>query len=124
MGIDLNTLIGTSAAAITALSILYAGYRQITHSFASKRALERESILKIAKEEMAKIEAELEEKIKRLEIELEAQKMNVSRDLDHLREIYNAEIKALGEKIDDLRSDLSDQHSSMVALLTKLVNSR
>ena len=72
--------------------------------------------------EMAKIEEELSEKIKKLDIELRNQKDNIARDLSHLKEIYGAEIKTLASKIEDLREDLSQQHQSLVALLTKLVD--
>lgn len=122
MSMDLNTIIGISAGAVTTLGAIYTFYRHIRNGIQVKKEQERRDILKIAKDEMEKIESELLEKIKKLEIELEAQKLNVSRDLEHLREIYNAEIRALGEKIEDLRKDLSDQHSAMVNLLTKLVN--
>ena len=59
-----------------------------------------------------------------LKLELDTQKENVSRDLGHLREVYNAEIKVLGEKIENLRQDISQQHQALVGLLTKLVDSK
>jgi hypothetical protein len=39
-------------------------------------------------------------------------------------ELYNAEIKVLGEKIENLRIDLQAQHANLVGLLTRLVDAR
>lgn len=113
-----------AAGAVTAFGGLYAGARHLIVGHKRKKEEYRQSILNKANEEMAKIKTELEEKIKGLENELANQKENIYKDLGHLKEIYNAEIRTLGDKIDSLRSDLQDQHQSMVALLTKLVDSR
>lgn len=122
--IDMSTTIGITAGVVSVSGGIYTAFRHITLGSAIKREKYKEEILKQAKEELNKIEFVLSDKIKKIEIELESQKLSVSKDLGHMREIYNAEIKVLGEKIDTLRSDLQDQHQSMVALLTKLVNSK
>jgi len=124
MTLDWNTMIGIAAGVVTAVGGVYTGYRHISLSIKIKKEREREAILAHAKAELDLVEAKLNEKIKSLEIEIEAQKENINKDLGHLREVYNAEIKVLADKIDDLRNDLASQHSSMVALLTKLVSSR
>lgn len=124
MNIDLTSALGTAAVAIPVLSGLYAGYRHVRYGIKAKKDAERDAILFQATQEMKKIRKELEEKIQRLEEELQLQKDNISKDLTHMRELYSAEIKTLSGKIDDLRKDLQDQHSNMVALLTKLVDSR
>jgi septal ring factor EnvC (AmiA/AmiB activator) len=124
MTVDLNTAVGICAGAVTAIGGVYTTIRHVIASSKRKKAEHSQAILNEAKTEMAKIEASLNEKIKNLEVELQNQKDNISKDLAHLKEIYGAEIKVLGDKIESLRSDLQDQHSSMVALLTKLVNSK
>lgn len=124
MTIDVTTALEAAGAAVTAIGGVYGLIRHVVASSRRKKEEYRDSILKRAKEEMSRIEAELEEKIKDLKAELEAQKESVSKDLSHLKEIYNAEIKTLGEKIDELRSSLQEHQTSMVALLTKLVNSK
>jgi uncharacterized membrane-anchored protein YhcB (DUF1043 family) len=121
---DISTLLGTSAGAITAVSGLYAGWRHIRYSLAAKKDREKQAILDKAKDELDKVEAKLNEKIRLLHEEIEDHKQNITKDLGHMREMYDGELKNLGNKIDELRRDLSDQHSQMVALLTKLVDSR
>lgn len=121
---DIGTLLEGLGGAAAAISSSYAGVRHMVKRSKAKKAEARAAILAEANAEMLKIRAELEDKIRNLEVELENQKINLSKDLSHLREIYNAEIKVLGEKIDTLRADLADQHTSMVALLTRLVESR
>lgn len=83
----------------------------------------KQEIIKIARFEANEVRRSCEEKLKDLEIQLQIQKDNVAKDLVHLKETYNAEIKVLGEKIETLREDLSNQHQNLVALLTKLIDS-
>lgn len=124
MVIDIVTASEVLGGGATALGALYTSFRHIRFSLQAKKDREKQAILSEAYKKMADVESDLNQKIKNLEIELEAQKINVHRDLDHMREIYNAEIKVLGEKIDSLRQDLQEQHASMINLLTKLVNSK
>lgn len=56
------------------------------------------------------------------DIENLAEKMD--RDIDHVKTIYNGEIRSLGEKIEGLREEVRHQHAQLVALLTKLVSER
>ena len=113
--------IGTALAAIYPIFI---GFRHFLGSFRKKREAHRDSILKQAGDEMNRIKEDLEGKIQVLRDELDTQKDKVSTELSHMKEIYGAEIKALGEKIENLRQDISQQHQSLVNLLTKLVDSR
>jgi len=122
MGFDLPTLLGTSAGAVTALSGIYAAYRHVRYGIQTKKDKERQDLLDKANEELAKVETKLREKISSLEQEFETHKTNLAKDLDYMKASYNAEVKILGEKIEDLRQDLNSQHSQMVALLTKLVS--
>jgi predicted DsbA family dithiol-disulfide isomerase len=124
MVIDVGTAVGILAGAVSVAGGCFEGYRRLTTASKRKKEIYRQAIIDQASEEMGKVKRELEEKIEHLEEELKDQKANISKDLSHMREIYNAEISVLSEKIDSLRRDLADQHTSMVGLLTKLVNTR
>lgn len=45
----------------------------------------------------------------------------VDRDIEHVKIIYNSEIRQLAEKIESLRDDVQKQHNQLVSILTKLV---
>jgi polyhydroxyalkanoate synthesis regulator phasin len=124
MVIDLVMASEVLGGAATTLGAAYTAFRHVKYSLQSKKDKYRQDIIAEAKEEMAKVEAKMSVRINNLEAELSNQKDNMVRDLGHMKEVYNAEIKVLGEKIDSLRSDLQDQHQSMVNLLTRLVNSK
>ncbi len=124
MNIDFSTLLGSSAGAVTAMGGIWTAYRHVKFSLQAKKDRERQAILDKAKEELGRVEAKLELKIRSLQEEIEIHKQNMDKDLSHMREMYDGELKNLGNKIDELRRDLSDQHSSMVALLTRLVDAR
>ena len=122
--IDIVSTAEAIGGAATAIGSTWAAIKHLKYNRKSKKEKERQEILDTAHEAMSKIEVKLNGRINKLEIELEAQKLSVSRDLDHVKEIYNAEIRNLADKIDSLRQDLGEQHSNMVALLTKLVGSK
>lgn len=122
MVIQISTAFEGAGGAVTALSGIYAIVRKVISNSKNKKKAYREALLLEAKQEAEKIIRELSEKIEKLENEFELQKFNISKDLEHFRETYNNELRVLGEKIENLRKDLSDQHQGLVALLTKLVD--
>ena len=124
MNIDLPTALEGAAGAVTALGGAYTTVRHLLNRSKIKKQEHRQDILKEAKEEADKIKISLETKIKALEVEFQTQKQNVSKDLAHFKETHGAEVKALGEKIESLRQDLSQQHQALIGLLTKLVDTK
>ncbi len=124
MIIDIPTAVETVAGVTTAIGAVWTSVRHMQNAAKLRKEKEKEHILALAKEEIDKVEAQLKEKIDQLEIELEVQKKSVEQEFGHIKEIYGAEIRSLGEKIEGLRQDLSAQHANMINLLTKLVNTR
>jgi len=124
MQIDLNVSLEVAAGVVTAIGTIYPVFQHLRSKKLKNKENYRKEILDQAKIEMTKIEKSLDDKIKNLEIEFQAQKLNVFKDFTYFKETHNSEMKALGEKIENLRTDLNTQHSNLVALLTKLVNNR
>lgn len=120
---DLNLLVELGAGVATVGGAVLTVMR-IFSNIKKKKDAYRRSILSEAKRELENVKDDLEAKIKQLEIELHSQKESVSKDLAHLKENYSFEIKALGDKIENLRQDLTLAHQSLVTLLTQLVNKR
>ena len=123
MGIDLGVLAAV-VGVIPAIGAIYGGVTHLTRKAAFKRETYRQSIIDQAKLEADKIKEELDEKISRLEMKFKNQRESVQKDLSYMKEDYTNDIKLLGEKIQELRSDLSVQHQSLLQLLTKLVESK
>jgi hypothetical protein len=124
MTIDIPTTLEAAAGLITAIGGVYPAISHYKAKVKKNKELYRKEILDQAKTEMEKIEKDLKDKIKFLESEFQAQKISIYKDFNFFKETHNSEIKALGEKIENLRADLSQQHANLVALLTKLVDSR
>lgn len=122
MVLDIPNISAIVVAAIPVVGGVYTSIRLIRKSAMAKKACYRAEILAEAKEEAQRIKVELENKIKILEEEFQVQKRSVSKDFSHFREVYSAEVKVLGDKIEALRQDLSAQHTALVGLLTKLVD--
>jgi len=131
---DLSTILGT-AGAITAIGGAWLTLRKIQKDTRKERDLEAARIIHTAKEEIAKAKVdvfnsreiakrEIDARLEALEVDLKNHKDSVDKDLQHIRETYNGEIRNLGQKIEDLRSELRNQHGQLVQLLTKMIGDR
>ena len=122
--LDVNIALEAGAGAITAIGGIYTFIRRWIHHSQEKRDKYRQDILHHARAEAEKVREELDEKIQKLEAEIEAQKQDIYKDIGYLKETHSAEIRNLTEKIDNLREDLKVQHVSILNLLTKLVDTK
>jgi chaperonin cofactor prefoldin len=123
MIIDTSTLL-EGLGGITTLLSAYKGLDFILSKLKKKKEAYRRGILEQAKAEVDVIKRDLELKISALENEFEVQKENVIRDFAHMRESYSFEIKVLGDKINDIRDQLNQQHSQLVSLLTQMIDNK
>jgi len=111
------------AGAITAIGGAWLTVRKVANDLRKDKKEHAAEILQSAKEEMALKERDLNLKISEINTKHEALEKSVEKDLAHMRETYNGEIRNLGQKIEDLRSELRNQHTQMVQLLTKMIDS-
>jgi hypothetical protein len=107
---------------VVAVSGLVLTWQKIVKNAKRDREEHAARILQAAKEEDSLLKAKLEARIEKFGAELKNLEFNINKDISHVRESYNTELKNLGEKIENLRTELSNQHSSLLALLTKLVD--
>lgn len=130
--IEFSTILAI-AGAITAVGGAWLTVRKISKDYEKQGELEAAKILQTAKEEASKVKAllvsdralmlqSIEIKIENVQANLDTHKSSVAKDLSHIRETYNGEIRNLGIKIEDLRAELRNQHSQLVALLTKMIS--
>lgn len=118
---EFSTLLPTAGVLIT-LGTLYMTVRKIQKDAEKSKKEQAAEILQQAKEEIALKEKDLAAKLAALDTRIETLESSVEKDLQHLRETYNGEIRNLGQKIEDLRSELRNQHTQMVSLLTKMID--
>lgn len=111
------------SGAVTVIGGAWLTVRKIAKDAELQKKEQSAAILQSAKEEIALKEKDLTAKLQALDTRIETLETSVEKDLQHLRETYNSEIRNLGQKIEDLRSELRNQHTSMVALLTKMIDS-
>lgn len=114
-------LILSLAGIVTAVGGAWLTVRKIQKDKEQQKEAFKASILAEAEESLKLKETALQAKIEAAEGRLDNLKESVEKDLAHLRETYNGEIKNLAVKIEDLRSDLRNQHTQMVSLLTKMI---
>jgi chromosome segregation ATPase len=119
---DMTTMVPIGA--LIALGTLVLTMQKIYKNFKKDRDEHAAKILQAAKEEDALIKAKLEAKIEKLDMEIKSLEASVDKDMDHLKETYNNELRNLGSKIEELRSELRNQHGQLVQLLTKMVGGR
>ena len=119
--LDLSTMIPLGG--LIALATLILTMQKISKNFKKDRDEHAAKILQAAKEEDSLIKAKLEARIEKVGADLKNFELNVNKDINHLRETYNGEIKNLGNKIEDLRSELKNQHGQLVQLLSEMIKS-
>jgi predicted nuclease with TOPRIM domain len=117
---DMQTMIPIGA--LIAIGTLVLTMQKIFINFKKEKEEQAAKILQQAKEEDALLKAKLEAKIEAFGVELKSLEVSVEKDMDHLRETYNNELKNLGSKIEELRSELRNQHGQLVQLLTKMID--
>lgn len=125
-----------NAGAISAIGGAWMTVRKVTRDLKKERELEVASILQEAKEADSKMKSnweasrsvflgQIDAKLLALETRLDTLEQSVAKDFAHVRETYNGEIRNLGDKIEDLRTELRSQHGQLVTLLGKMIdNSR
>lgn len=110
------------AGAITVIGGSWLTVRKIQKDAQAQKKEQAAEILQAAKEEIALKEKDLQARLNALDTRMDTLESSVDKDLHHLRETYNGEIRNLGQKIEDLRSELRNQHTQMVSLLTKMID--
>ena len=124
MTIDPQVAAEASGTLLTLVMGVYAAIKHMRKRNRIAKAKYRQDILDQAEAQVTKVKTELESKIEKLEIELEAQKLNIFKDLSHIKENYSMEIRVLGEKIEDVRAQIQQQHAQLVALLTRMIENK
>jgi hypothetical protein len=109
------------AVTFTVLGTAWITFKKIASDARKSRKEQADEILQVAREEDSLLKAKLESRIESVKAQLSNLELNVNKDMTHLRETYSGEIRNLGEKIEELRSDLKNQHGQLVTLLTEMV---
>lgn len=119
--ISMSAIISISAL-ITAVGGAWLTLRKISKDTERQKKVQSAAILQSAKEADAANYVKLDNKIHDLSAELKVFKENSRKDLEHLKETHSGEIKFLGQKIEELRSEVRYQHGQLVSLLTKMID--
>lgn len=106
---------------VIALSGLIYTWQKIAKEARKSRKEDAAAILQAAKEEDSLMKSKLEARIEKVDLQLKSLEFSVNKDIAHLKETYNTEIKNLGLKIEELRSELRSTHGQLVQLLTTLI---
>src|ERR1700686_3566149 len=115
---NLNTIVSLTGA-ITAVCGSILAFQRLSKGAKKDREHEAQKILEQAREEDLVIKSKLESQIDTLNAKIENLELNTEKDLQHIKEIYASDIKSLGEKVDQVREQLNDQHAGVLSLLSK-----
>ena len=119
--VNLSTL-ASVAVVVSTVAGAYLKVRKITKDHQKDRKVEAAAILQRAKEEDAKVKADMEAKIESLNTKLNSIHLSVEKDIAYIKESHSNELNALSEKIETLRDELRNQHNNLVTLVTKLID--
>lgn len=110
------------AGAVTVIGGSWLTIRKIQKDADASKKAHTDEILKMAKDEIALKEKDLQARLNAMDTRIDSLESNIEKDLSHLKETYNGELKNLATKIEDLRSELKQQHVSVVNLLSKMID--
>lgn len=116
-----NSFIMAISGTVTTVGGAWLVLQKIFRSIKKARQEQSAKILQEAKEEVSRSKNRLEEKIRSLESDLGNLRDSVQKDIQHIKETHSAEIKNLGDKIEQLRDDLREQHAQILGLLGKMI---
>jgi hypothetical protein len=109
---------------VTVIITAWGGLWGIASKIRKEREAEAAKTLAEARKADAVIKAEMESKIRLLEEKLKNIEHSVAQDFAHLKETYNGALANLAQKIEELRSELKNQHGNLVDLLTELIKKK
>ena len=119
-----QSLIIQIALAASTLAGLYVSVGQLKSGFKKELEDETAKALDLVKATSQTDVVMLKGQIDNLAKEINRLEDSFQKDVSHIRETYNSEIRNLGHKIEELREEVRGQHSQLVTLLTKLVSER
>jgi glycerol-3-phosphate dehydrogenase len=96
MDMEIQTLVA-GAGTITMIGTAWLTVRKIAKDAAKTKKEQAAEILHAAKEADALMKSDLDGKIEALRVELGTLESNVNKDMDHLKQTYNGEIRNLGQ---------------------------
>ena len=119
--IALSSLI-TAIAGISGLFGLYHKIRKIIKDRHKAKELSDAILLQEAKEISNKHKLALEAKIEALSQKINNVEESINKDLVHIKETYNNEVKFLGTQISELKEELRTSLNHVVTLISKLID--
>jgi hypothetical protein len=133
---DLNITLTSIVGAAVAVGTIAGSYIKIRKIFADREKyqhLQRALILQEAKEADAQLKAaidarrevlyqEITSRIKAVETRIDNVEEAVNKEISHIRDSYNSEIRFLGSKIEELKDEVRTSLSQVVILVSKLID--
>jgi hypothetical protein len=133
---DSNINLSSIVAIAGALGVISGAYIKIRKIFADREKhqhLQRALILQEAKEADAQLKAgiearrevlyqEITSRIKAVETRIDNVEEAVNKEISHIRDSYNSEIRFLGSKIEELKDEVRTSLSQVVILVSKLID--
>lgn len=114
--------LGSVISALAILGGLAVTLSKLKKSFkdevSSETELAIEKAHKLAKGDLVQFQANLE----KLEFKIDAMHTQFDSEIEHIKSTYNSEIRHLGEKLEELRSEVRHHHSQIIELLSKILS--
>lgn len=115
------TIIGGVVAALSVVLGLLATIIKITRDIRKEREEENAKTLQQAKDFILIEVQNIKSEIINLENIIKNTEKSIDRDIEHVRETYNSEIKNLSDKVEQLREQITKSHSELISLISKMV---
>lgn len=120
--IDISTVFTIAGTVCTGVGGFYMTVRKLIIAREKAAKARDNSIIQQAKENDLILKEDIEQKLREMSLKLEDQKEDFETEIRHLKETHNSELKYLGEKIEELRSEVQNHHMQLMQLLTRMIS--
>jgi chromosome segregation ATPase len=115
-------LIGTIAAAVSAIGGFIVGAAKMREGFKADVLEETTKAIELAKESGRHDMDMLRQDVEQLGKEIAGLDRSFQKEIVFIKDTYNGEIRNLSQKIDELREEIKSSNASLIELLGKLLD--
>lgn len=119
---EYGNLIIPVMGALAALAAAYHQINKLKKEFKKEMNKDTSATIELMKKTSENDLNFLKMRVEELDKDIKQLEKNMDKEMDHLKEVYSNELKGLSVKVDELRDEIRTSHSSLISLLTKMID--
>ena len=118
-----NGMLGTVLISLGTIGSVVWTFTRLKKNFQDEIDAKTKNAIKLAEAAVDSKVQGVENQLEALKRDLENLETSVQKEISFVKATYNSEIKNLSDKIEHMRDELRSQHTNLLTLISKLVDS-